>query len=868
MGTDGAAWFTPEEIAFLEGTTERWTRAKYIKLAEQQDPSARLWIRWMDGPGGRHCEFPFELLEPGTKAKILNLPDLKSEISHPGTEGLALPGQPLQEEQEKANFHADAVLPSKHSELSNLKRPAISPAAALTASPSPSETQLSVFSSQLSERPKNRKSQTVSVAVSASSPATIELAATQRLFGFADRGKKRVETRFLPEAKAPLAYAREAAIRSLLSGTWKRYQRAQESLYGIIIRTKEDFLAALARDSQEELGALEDWRTINEELRTESKDARASLTPVSSRSLERWCEWYRKGRPRLVCADGDCRGDVDQKTSLCRLCGMVQRLPVGIVALQKLDRTDKGRIHLLPDHAEYLTAAYSSGDETVTRKSLAFERPRSARECLELLELEIANERIPGPAPSVDVLRRWIREALPQAVKDYTRNGRKRALAHSGPHLVRAHEHLQVNDQRLWDFRAINVRTWFDADGSLFRLWLCCGLDTASRDVIFCFDLHPSAGLFKSTWRAFVLRWGVAQHEWMDNGKEFKCKDVLGRETREWFELDTEMESMFRHVGSDPHFCLRENPNGKALLERFFQNFDAIERKLPGWTGERSAPGKVAFGRPERLKYEERLHEIFSRGERPDTPLLHIVQETTFDGQRRPGLIPFLTDWIRFCYRHRKHSGDGMHLRTPAQLQEAFPGVRRVPRIEELDLLLWHRAEVLARGDTVSCQFQGVTYTFRNRDLLALPGEPRVELHMDPHNVDRAVAMPCAGGEPIVLEPAKPTGERSAAEITHDVREQRAEQKALRNAALLSSRLRPIPGPSQLLSMLQKDAARKQAALDASSQQRREEFSMPGYGDAVAALENRKPKTENRKPEERVFTSKTEYEQWKLSLKP
>ena len=273
-----------------------------------------------------------------------------------------------------------------------------------------------------------------------------------------------------------------------------------------------------------------------------------------------------------------------------------------------------------------------------------------------------------------------------------------------------------------------------------------------------------------------------------------------------------------RSSAQQPHYCLPENPTGKALLERFFQTFDRFEQTLCGSTREK------AGNRPQRLKEEERDHMKFCGGTRARTPLLR------FDALFQP-----LTEHIEFRYRHRKHRGAGMYGRTPAQVQAAFQGERKIPRAEELDILLWHRRFLTARGDKVSFVYHGRSLVFRSEQLLTLPGDTVVEVHVDPINADRALAL--AGGQTILLEPVNPTGDQSTAEVKEEMRLKRKLEKAVRQAALAGSRLAPIPSPERALSMMKAEAEAKNIALEAERQDVRSEFSIPVYSEAARLVQ-------------------------------
>jgi len=778
---EAATWFFAEQIAEAKGKTPRWIRCKYARLARSRGGNASDLMRSVPSNGGFSLQFNVNLLDEATREKLL---------------ATAPPVAPAPAEQ-------------------------------------PAET--------------------------ASTPGALEriiggvksIVSTEALSQLLplDFDNETAGTSAVLKSKLPWARARRRIIASLIPNNegdsqWESWRG--QSVHGIAVQTKENFVEALAKDSETSQPLLVQWGQVNQELREATNDPRASIRPVSARTIWRYLDWHTNGRPLLRCAR--CGGDVDQRLGNCERCDSRQRLSPGLEALQNFERSDKNQIKLKPEHAKYLTAAYLGGDESVKQQKHALERPRSAAECLELIRLEISSGNLPGPAPSYYKITRWVRQFIPRAMRDYGRLGEKRAFAQRGPYIVRSHAHFQVNDNRTWDFRRLNVRTWIETDGHLYRPFLCAGLDAASRDVVFNFDLYPSAQLFKSTLRMALLKWGVASEDWMDNGREFTCEEVTGRSLRTSparFEIDDECISIFDKLGSAPHYCLKYNPTGKALIERFFQTFDRFERTLGGWTGEK------AGNRPQRLKEEEREHMEFCAGARARTPLLR------FDV-----LFQFLEEMIEFRYRHRKHHGDSMYGRTPAQVQAAFQGERKIPRAEELDILLWHRKSLTARGDKVSFLYHGRSLTFRSEQLLALPGDGIVEVHVDPINADRALAF--ANGRVIPLEPVNPTGGQSTAQVKEEIQRKRRQEKDIRWATLAGSVLAPVASPARSLAMAKAQAEANNIALNGEPQGQRTELSIPVYSEAARLLRSAARGSAVSGPEEEpVFTSRTESEEWR-----
>ena len=847
METDAngnAIWITAEQIAAAEATTARTARRKYSQLAKQRDPAEQLWMHSRGGRGPGRVEFAIELLDEDTQKQVsgagCQLPGGKQEFEIGDlkaclpAEGLDLPIQPSPE--------VTTVLPDQSPEP-NLEL--------ITANASPSAEQVPGARCQVPVK-------SLSLMLAARGESTIDLSqAAQQLLPL-DSVRDREALAGMPERKRPWAEARRRAIAALVTNSsgeaeWEMWRG--QTVHQIEISVKSDFVRALAVDSKSQseiprgvyperqsemlrsaqhdserarndsgidFSVLVDWQTINDELRRATRKPDASISPLGKTTIWQLLRDYQHGKALTVCAAANCRGAVDQKTARCERCGTEQRLPPGLRSLQDLDRSDKGQIAMHPAHAEYLTALYLGGDSTVRRAKLALERPRSASDCLEILKLEIGAGELPAPPPSYYQIKRWINEALPRIVREYAREGRQRALAKRGPYIPRRYsEDTAVNDCWICDFRRVDVRAWIEADERLYRIYLCTVMDAASRDVIFRFDLYPSAQLFKSTLRAALLTWGRPRDIWLDNGKEFTCEDVTGGTvSRTWSarcDCDDECLSIFDKLGIAAHFALPRNPNGKAQLERFFRTFYSFELNLAGFTNSETKK------RPERLKYEELEHTEFCRGLRPQTPLLRVDK-----------LVNELTRFIDARYRHRPHSGYGMHRRTPAQIQAAFEGIREVPCKDELDILLWHRKRLRARGDKVSFAYNGATFIFRADELLALPGDCEVEVHVDPLNADRALAL--TGSQVILLEPVNPTGERTPADVAREMERKRHLDGQVRKAALLGSSLAPVPSPERYLQLIEADAARKQASLDARRRDRTEVVEIAEYAEAASVV--------------------------------
>jgi hypothetical protein len=803
---------TAEEIAKLERITSRGVRLKYSEPAEYLDAGRHELVKLVAVRGGRQVHFDLAVLDSATQEKYRSQGDSESKIADSEEQNSESPA---------AGTYGETTISPQEALIQNL------PSAPITANP-PQELQNARQHYQL----------------------TLDLYDDSLDADLAP----------LPECKRPLARARFRVIERAVNGHWQSLIGQQR--YGIEIRELDHYVQVLAKDSghgrpqgenenwaSHEV-ALLNWAEIERRLRIEANDPTAQIRPLPPRTIWRYINWFRHGKLPSHCPL--CAAPIpgpreDLQDCKCENGHDVKPLKK-IEALQNLDRIDKGVLDLHPAHAEYLISLFCSGDRTVkslrtswvddkgkphsiAKSKLQFGRPRSAQECYERLKLEIElGGDLPTPAPSIYVVERFYREAVPPTLAEISRVGFDNWKLKNHVYIPFTRTGALVNDAWLCDFRATNVSSWVDLDGKLRRIYCCAIMDFASRAVIVCFDFSPSAMLFKSTLRLALLTWGIPKQIWMDNGKEFTCEEVIGAEMRTWqarFECDDDARGIFTSLEIEPHYCLKYNPDGKAALERFFQRFDEIERSLPGWCGEKPVPTKGCYGRPDRWKSEVKLHKVFCANELPETPLWACDQ-----------LIQFETRWLAAKYHllTRLH-GHGLLGRTPAQIQEAFKGVRQIPNPAQLDLLLWYRRRVTARGDKVCADYHKRTLVYRSDAFLALTGDREVELHCDPHNPQRAIALDPLGRVPPIVPTLCEPQERSQDSVSEEIERQAAIRKRWHGATLAASRLAPVRGPEEYLALIEQAAQQKATALAREQGTgNREQVELPVYAAAQKAL--------------------------------
>ena len=272
------------------------------------------------------------------------------------------------------------------------------------------------------------------------------------------------------------------------------------------------------------------------------------------------------------------------------------------------------------------------------------------------------------PIPSQATVNRFLL-TLPPAAVVLAREGPKAFRAQMEPKCHRDLNALAPNEYWCGDHREMDVfvRT-DDRDGAkIFRPWLTAWLDLGTRTCVgHVVRLVPNSDGIALALRAGILRFGVPQELYIDNGKDYRCKYLNGK------------HEISRQVGLSPDITDTLAPGvlsplgvtithahpyqawSKPIEPWFSHTFPEWEKSLPGYCGPN---GKM---RPEKLAGE------IKRGE-----LLTLAQFT----ER-------ITEHIE-AYHRTEHSVLGT---TPLAAWQGTEIVRPHPRT--LDLLLMRQKSV------------------------------------------------------------------------------------------------------------------------------------------------------------------------------
>ncbi|MCH5149259.1 MAG: DDE-type integrase/transposase/recombinase [Spirochaetales bacterium] len=177
-----------------------------------------------------------------------------------------------------------------------------------------------------------------------------------------------------------------------------------------------------------------------------------------------------------------------------------------------------------------------------------------------------------------------------------------------------------------------------DDSGSKFFAWLTVWSDWKSGKWLGWY-LHKEPPCADHIFQAFyyaAIKHGLPQVAYMDNGKDYRCRDFAGGKKKYRLEVDTcEVSTLTMELGIEARFALPYNGRTKPIERDFREIKDNFNRYLIGFRG-----GHVKE-RPERLKAEIKagmLQHIDDVAKALDFYIDEVFNELPSTGKKMKGL--------------------------------------------------------------------------------------------------------------------------------------------------------------------------------------------------------------------------------------
>jgi hypothetical protein len=336
--------------------------------------------------------------------------------------------------------------------------------------------------------------------------------------------------------------------------------------------------------------------------------------------------------------------------------------------------------------------------------------------CYEYMKLLLREDHpdLVADIPSYTTFTRRVKSDIPEAVEVLGREGQKAFRDRCAPYIRRTYESMASNEWWIADNHTFDVITQGD-NGQRHRLHLAAFFDARSGIFTGCYvTLNPSSQATLIALRKGILKYGIPENIYVDNGSEFLTFDIGGRGHRKRKPKDGqerfEPPPVFERLGIKMTNALVRNAKAKIIERRFRDVKDHLSRLFDTYTG-----GNV-------LEKPERLKGVLKNGEIPlDSTFTEAVEE--------------LLDWY---FNQQPYGGEVIADRGKPRQQVYNENLytKRVAGAEDLSLMLMRSArpqKVTRRG--VHLDIAGQRLDYWNDDMLMNLLGKQVYFRYDPDDL-------------------------------------------------------------------------------------------------------------------------------------
>ena len=227
--------------------------------------------------------------------------------------------------------------------------------------------------------------------------------------------------------------------------------------------------------------------------------------------------------------------------------------------------------------------------------------------CMELTERWLKTDAPQYlPLPSYSSFYRRVQTDIPKPLEIMGREGMKAFNDRCGTYIRRTYEGMRSNEWWIADNHTFDVMTR-DGDGKIHRLYLTAFFDARSGIFTGCYVTSaPSSQATLIALRKGILKYGIPENIYVDNGREFLTRDVggLGHRQKKSTKDDFTPPPVFQRLGIHMTNAIVRNAKAKIIERRFRDVKERLSKLFPTYTG-----GNVTE-KPERLKAVLKSDEI------------------------------------------------------------------------------------------------------------------------------------------------------------------------------------------------------------------------------------------------------------------
>lgn len=338
------------------------------------------------------------------------------------------------------------------------------------------------------------------------------------------------------------------------------------------------------------------------------------------------------------------------------------------------------------------------------------------KKCYEYMKLWAQQEApyLVADIPSYTTFYRMVQNDIPEPIKVLGREGEKAFDDRCAPYIQRIYSEMASNEWWIADNHTFDVITQGD-NGQWHRLYLTAFFDARSGIFTGCYvTLNPSSQATLIALRKGILKYGIPENIYVDNGREFLTFDIGGLGHRKKKPKDAqerfEPPPVFERLGIKMTNAIVRNAKAKIIERRFRDVKDHLSRLFDTYTG-----GNV-------LEKPERLKGVLKNGEIPlDSTFTETVEE--------------LLDWY---FNQQPYGGEVVADRGKPRQQVYNENLhtKRVAGAEDLSLMLMRSSRPQKVGRLgVRLPIAGYNIPYWDDDFIMQMQGKQVYLRYDPDDL-------------------------------------------------------------------------------------------------------------------------------------
>lgn len=338
------------------------------------------------------------------------------------------------------------------------------------------------------------------------------------------------------------------------------------------------------------------------------------------------------------------------------------------------------------------------------------------KKCYEYMKLWAQQEApyLVADIPSYTTFYRMVQNDIPEPIKVLGREGEKAFDDRCAPYIQRIYSEMASNEWWIADNHTFDVITQGD-NGQRHRLYLTAFFDARSGIFTGCYvTLNPSSQATLIALRKGILKYGIPENIYVDNGREFLTFDIGGLGHRKKKPKDAqerfEPPPVFERLGIKMTNAIVRNAKAKIIERRFRDVKDHLSRLFDTYTG-----GNV-------LEKPERLKGVLKNGEIPlDSTFTETVEE--------------LLDWY---FNQQPYGGEVVADRGKPRQQVYNENLhtKRVAGAEDLSLMLMRSSRPQKVGRLgVRLPIAGYNIPYWDDDFIMQMQGKQVYLRYDPDDL-------------------------------------------------------------------------------------------------------------------------------------